>query len=646
MEDFLEDMDATEKGKVLSVDKSRTPKAELQDQEIIKLSEKDHILLRSGMYLGSSTLTNTKNYIIEEVFKDVDGKVKSLGDGFVLKDIRYVPGLVKIFNELIDNSIDEYVRTKGAFATRIDVKIDRTTFEVKDNGRGIPITKVHTPDGELYQPELAWTHARAGSNFENEDSATIGTNGVGSMIASVFSKSFTGISQDGTNKCIVKCTNNNDTIKTRVTPSKQKGVQVTITPDLERFGVKEIDNNHIKMIEQRLYNLSVSYPGITFKLNGTRIKLNAKKFLSMFGEEGTIIEKDNFSIGVFHSDTDDFNHFSLMNGLTLTSGGTQMDYISNGITKILRDKIVKKYKTIKPADVKRKLFVVIIMKDFKGPKYETQTKEKLTNPMRDINAYFKDLDLEAFANKVYKNKAITDSIIDYFKIAEEYKKQQELKGLDKPKKKIKSEKYTRAVGKNKILIICEGASAKGGLMPILGRNGIAYYELKGKPLNTMTASQSKFTANKELSELYQIIRQEGFEMIVVGADNDLDGIAIGGLTSLFCYTYTPSVLKNNQLYILRTPIGVGTKNRKVIDWVYKVDEMHKLKGEISYKKGLGSWKVPDLKVVIEKDGIDKMFEPLTYSEEDKESFNNWYSNDKADERKKFIMANDFDLIKL
>jgi len=26
---------------------------------------------------------------------------------------------------------------------------------------------------------LAWTHARAGSNFEDEKSATIGTNGVG-----------------------------------------------------------------------------------------------------------------------------------------------------------------------------------------------------------------------------------------------------------------------------------------------------------------------------------------------------------------------------------------------------------------------------------------------------------------------------------
>lgn len=646
MEDFLDDMGEVE---TLTVSKSGTPAVDLlEEQEVIKLTEKEHILQRSGMYLGSSTLTTSANYIIAEAFKENEEGTEeiSIGDRFVLTDVAYVPGLVKIFNELIDNSVDEYVRTNGKFATKIDVAVDEYTFSVKDNGRGIPVKKVKTPDGDFYQPELAWTHARAGSNFKDEDSATIGTNGVGSMIASVFSTEFIGVSQDGLNKCTVTCSDNNNSIKTKITKASAKGVHVTIRPDLSRFGIKKIDKQHIKMIEQRLYNLSVSYPGITFKLNGTRIKLNAKKFLSMFGDDGTIIEQDKFSIGVFHSDSDDFKQFSLMNGLNLTAGGTHMDYIANTITRNLRDKIIKKYKTIKPADVKRKLFIVVIMKDFKGPKYETQTKEKLTNPMKDIYAHFDGLNLDAFSDKVHKNKAITDSIIDYFRIAEEYKKQQDMKGLDKPKKKIKSEKYTKAVGKNKILIICEGASAKGGLMPILGRDGIAYYELKGKPLNCLTATHAKFMGNVELSELYQIIRQEGFEKIVIGADNDLDGIAIGGLSAVFNYKYTPEVLINNQLYILRTPIATSSKNRKVQDWVYRIDEIQHMKGDISYKKGLGSWKPADLELVIEKDGLDKMFEPLTYSEADEEAILNWYGADTTDKRKEYIMANEFDLIKL
>ena len=48
--------------------------------------------------------------------------------------------------------------------------------------------------------------------------------------------------------------------------------------------------------------------------------------------------------------------------------------------------------------------------------------------------------------------------------------------------------------------------ALGGLLPSLGRKEKAYYMLKGKPLNAYSASQKKFIENKELSGLYQIIK--------------------------------------------------------------------------------------------------------------------------------------------
>jgi len=589
------------------------------------------------MYLGSSTLTESKEYIL-------------VNDKFKQVNISYVPGLVKIFNELIDNSIDEYVRTKGAYATKLDIKIDSTSFSVKDNGRGIPVKEVETPDGVLYQPELAWTHARAGSNFEDENSSTIGTNGVGSMIASVFSKEFIGISNDGNFKCTVRCEDNNESISTKVgKPTGAQGTSVTIIPDVERFGIKEITEEHIKMVEQRLYNLSVSYPEITFKLNSKRIKINAKNFMKMFGDNGTIVEEDNFSIGVFRSDSDDFKQFSLMNGLTLSAGGTHVDFISGALVRNLRGKIIKKYKTIKPNDVKRKLFIVSILKDFKGPKYETQTKEKLTNPTKDITKYFENLDLDKFADRVYKNKAITDSIIDYFKIAEEYKKKQELKGLEKTKKKIKSEKYTRAVGKNTILLVCEGASAKSGLLPGVGRNGVAYYELKGKPMNVYDATQSKFTSNKELSELYQIIKNEGFEKIAIASDADLDGIAINGLLLAFFNKYLPEVLKEGKIFRFQTPVmALLDKSKIPVEWIYDLKGHLKDKPGLTFKyfKGLGGYTPKQLKHIIETDGMDKMMLPIVADSDTEKSINEWYSKNKADKRKEKILENDFDLIKI
>ena len=608
--------------------------SKLKEQKIVKLTERDHILRRSGMYLGSSVITKSKEYIIND-------------NQFKETEISYVPGLVKIFNELIDNSIDEFVRTNGKFANKIDVTIDNEHFSVQDNGRGIPVTEVQAPEGTFYQPELAWTHARAGSNFEDEKSATIGTNGVGSMIASVFSKEFIGVSNDGNLKCTVKCTDNNESINTKVgKPTGKQGVHVNIIPDVQRFGLKSITEPHISMIKQRLYNLSVSYPGIAFKLNGERIKLNAKKFLNMFGDNGTIIEHDNFSIAVFHSDSDDFKQFSLMNGLNLSSGGNHMNYISEGIIKVLREKIVKKYKTIKPADVRRKLFIVCIMKEFKGPKYETQTKEFLSNPLKDIREYFSDLDLEKFADRVYRNKAITDSIIDYFRIAEEFKKKQELKGLNKTKKKIKSEKYTRAVGKPKMLFIAEGDSAANSVAKIIGRNGNAFYALKGKPLNAYSSSQSKFTSNKELTELYQIIQSEDWEKIVITSDADLDGFAINGLLFGFFFRYLDSYLKENKIYRLNTPVAISKKGKKITDWVYDFDKISDLKGEVKYLKGLGSLTTEILETVIAKDGFDNMLMNFQYTEDSEESIDDWYSGDKADRRKIMVQNNNFSIIKL
>lgn len=48
-------------------------------------------------------------------------------------------------------------------------------------------------------------------------------------------------------------------------------------------------------------------------------------------------------------------------------------------------------------------------------------------------------------------------------------------------------------------------SALGGLMPVLGREDVGYYTLKGKPLNAYSQSHKKFTENKELSGLYQVL---------------------------------------------------------------------------------------------------------------------------------------------
>ena len=61
-------------------------------------------------------------------------------------------------------------------------------------------------------------------------------------------------------------------------------------------------------------------------------------------------------------------------------------------------------------------------------------------------------------------------------------------------------------------------SALAGLIGPLGRERCGFYTLKGKPLNAYSASSSKFTTNKELSELYQIINSDKTEVEAKAGD--------------------------------------------------------------------------------------------------------------------------------
>ena len=92
------------------------------------LTDEEHLKIRPSMYIGSVDETNISSFFINE--NDVE-----------YKTINIIPGLLKIINEIIDNSVDEHIRTKGAYANKINVDITNTLsgleISVKDNGRGI-----------------------------------------------------------------------------------------------------------------------------------------------------------------------------------------------------------------------------------------------------------------------------------------------------------------------------------------------------------------------------------------------------------------------------------------------------------------------------------------------------------------------------
>jgi len=414
---------------------------------IRKMTDREHVIARPAMYIGAVNTTTMHDYILDE------SKNK-----MIYSEISYVPGFIKIINEIIDNCVDVAIKTNFESCTNINVKITNDYVEVSDNGTGIPIKK----SGQHYLPELAWGHARAGSNFDDDDNRTqIGMNGVGSFATNCFSTKFIGKTDDGEQKYTITFKDNADSFTESLGKSTGKtGTVVKFYPDLAKFGLTSIDDIHKTVIKQRLINLSLSYPAITFKFNNRKVTVTTfKKYVQLFNDNFECYETDDYKFAVLPNDSDDFKQFSYVNGLKIPDGGTHIDVFTTSIVQGIRNKLIKRYKSIKPGDIKNKLMVISFIKNFPNPKFNSQAKEKITNSVSEMNTFFnKDgsIPYDNMVNKINKNSQMIDPITEVYRIKEEFKRRQELNSLKKPVKRIKSDKYRPSTENKKYLFLVEG----------------------------------------------------------------------------------------------------------------------------------------------------------------------------------------------
>ena len=584
------------------------------------LTDQEHIRQRFNMYGGSNTLQT------EDVFVDAE-----------FKQLKLVGGLLKVINEIIDNSIDEHVRTNKEFATNIDIKFQNGIIEVKDDGRGIPVKEVLTEEGLKYQAVAAFTHARAGSNFDDDERESIGMNGVGSMITFVTSELFEVKSGDGKKEVQMK-SRDAEVKSVKCVSSSNRGTYVKFKPDYSFFSVDENDENHLKMIENRIKSLSLAFPSIRFKFNG---KVVRQKFQDFFGD--TIqFSNSNSTFGITKS-SGTFESFTVVNGLSV-KGGQHVETFLDVFMNDFRAALKRKHKVeITRARLKNHLRVHSIMNGFKALKFDSQTKERVTNSASECKEAIGEYDTKAIVRKLMADKNLIDEICAYTRLQEDLNAKKDLEKLEK-KKKIKSDKYISSVGKTDRIFVVEGDSASGGLIKCLGRQGNAFFALKGVPLNVLEVTHQKFLANKELSELYTVVTTYPEAEIVISTDADADGSRIRGLLILFLHKYFPEHFEKNLIRVLKTPLAIGKKKNVVQEWAYTFAEVNSIssKLDVSYVKGLGSWSVPDLRKVVEVDTMEKM---LPYVKiDDATLLHDWFSGSTSDFRKDQIkQAQPFDI---
>ena len=622
------------------------------NQSLIKeLTAVEHIRLLPQMYIGSMNAAESTEIILKE-------------NKFQKESISYVPALLKIINEALDNSIDEAIKTKFQFGNKIKISISDTDVTIEDNGRGIPV--IQSKESGEYMPVMAFCNVRAGSNFDkvNEGTSSIGTHGIGIKATNIFSTLFEAETSDGKNKLSLTCRDNMESIDFSIKECSSTYTKIHFRPDLSRFGLSSIDEAHSNMIYQRILFLSYSFPEIKFYFNNERVNIgNSKQFMSMFSDSFELFSEDNWFIGVYPNEEEDFSFFSYVNGLYLKRGGTHIDVISNELSYKIRDSLMKKYKTIKPGDVKNKLSIVVFFKNFPSMQFDSQTKETLTNSIFDIKKFLNlsNDDFLDMTKKIMKNEAILEPIVEMFKLKEEFKKRQALKNLSSGKKRITSESYFPPIGDKKYLMLTEGFSATSSMWNILGRRNIAYYSLRGKPLNTFNVPVSKMIANKEFKDIIDVLNLNlldketdmDYEKIIFLSDQDSDGIHIRSLLLTFFYKFTPKMIEDGRIFFMNTPLLIQFDKRdKPVNWFFTIEEYNDFVEKnpdssslrTKYYKGLGSFNPLELSEVIEKVGsMENFFTQFTKTVNSEKSIKEWMSSGESNARKECLTGRSFNL---
>lgn len=645
LDEFFDDEPVEVKPEPKAKKKKEDEKA-LRKDDIVELTDREHCLKRPTIYIG-----NVKEEVIQSYLYGPEGKI-------VFQDVHYNAGLLKIISEIIDNSVDEAVRCQFQYGTKIEVSYFKGgVVKVTDNGRGLPI---ELKDGGKYTPEVIFTQLRAGSNFNDETRQTLGANGVGSSLTNIFSKKFSVDTANGSKRYQQEFADGFLAIgRPRLSKSKSNYTTVQFTPDYEYFGISDECREQLPLlIYKRLVNLSFCFPEITFYFNDTKITgKSLKQFLYSVNDNFEFAENESCRLGVFCSETE-FQHISFVNGLDTVRGGYHIDYISNTIVDYLRAHIKKKYKLdVKPIDIKSKLFIMVSMRMINA-QFDSQTKERLTNTAAEFKSILDPVLEEKFLKSLTKNNEIILPIVESYKLKLQVKENLELAEISKEKKKEKIEKYLAATVENKYLVFTEGDSANGLLASVLGRNEFGYFPLRGKPLNTLEATVAKIKDNVEMKNIIKLsgLRLDkdeqslNYEYILCATDADADGVSIKSLMLCLFFRYGKSLIKAGKIKYLDTPLIVGTQKGAIKKFFFDLPSYNEYvnrnpdnKLDWVYKKGLGSWKAPELKALIQKHGIDTFIKTFEWDDESETLLVEWMGKNHSDQRKEYLRGMSFEI---
>ena len=537
--------------------KSASATSKSRSSKYVKLDQREHVLLRPDMYVGSTDPQATYEFIAPTL-ESIEGK-----------SILFAPALLRIFVEGMSNAIDNVERSAGTSTPckLIKVSIDKKTGETSiwNDGAVIPI-EIH-PKEECYIHSMIFGHLLTGENYNDKEARHVsGRNGLGVKLLALFSSSFTveGVDPENKKKFSQTWTDNMKTVSDpQITRStlKKGYTKIMWTPDFKRLGVKGnkgypddvislyrryvIDAAMVTKVKvvfndekvpvkslkdyALMYNINKSASGDTIddisntavaedddatttSSEGTSAKTKSK-LIYIKNDKGPVTELVVVprAEGGHDASGDEIHQaVSFVNGVYTRLGGRHVNACVDALLKPFADRMSTKDKKVYVCDVK-KFYMFFVNARVDKPEFNSQEKEQLMAPQ--------------VKPPPIKASHIT-TVTQWGKPRlEALTKMRDMSALEKATKSKKTLSvsipgYDPANNTNTkhssqcSLIVCEGLSAKtlavAGLdKKLFGKSGRSWFgilPLTGKLMNTRNVSASTISKNKVVTNIIKALK--------------------------------------------------------------------------------------------------------------------------------------------
>jgi len=530
--------------------------------------------------------------------------------------------------ELIVNTQDEYevYKPKNPFL-KIIIDTSKRIISVEDNMRGIPVAIREDGMNSLTAAMLI-NHSggkHAGTAYES----SVGINGCGNKIVNHTAKWLeVEVHRDG--KIYTQRFESDDEGAHEVTGVIAKkgdsstGTKITYSPDEKVYGSYFIE---LDKLRQMLRELSYFSKGL--KISLIVDKAPEEIFQSQNGLIDGLSNKDTIS-KPFHYNykTDDCEvelalqwvkkrgHIKgYANGLYMPDGGAFISGFKSSLTRTFNSLANSKF----DGDTIRNLLDGFVSVKVKVGQFSNQAKTALANPeARTATSAAISEALKQFVNEHNSEFNAVVATIERLEKADEAAERarnavlnMEKKETEQRKRKVTSSdkfKDCEKHGPDSMLIICEGNSALGGLMPARDVKTEALYAVRGKVKNLMKHPLEECLENQEVSDIIMALgcgiqeryneKKLNYGKVAIATDADVDGYSIMCLIATLFYVLMPKFIEEGRLGWLRAPLYRLSKGKQHV-YAYDDDELAELKKthngwEQSRYKGLGEMVAEDM----------------------------------------------------